>query len=171
MKTLHKQHEARRPIPYRNRRRDRGFTLIEMVMVVAVGMILAAMAVPSVRSSIQYFRVRAAVSNVTGAIQSTRYRAVFDGCSYNITIDKTANTYQVGSTTNSGNACNASFANVGTAIPFGPANVVLNNQTVLQFKPSGFVQATTGATTFTLTYGSTVKTVTVSSYGNINVTP
>jgi Tfp pilus assembly protein FimT len=148
-----------------------GFSLIELTMTMAVGIILAAMAVPAVRSSIQFFRVRSAVSSVTGAIQSTRYRAIFDGCPYNITIDNTLNTYQVASETNSGGPCSATFTNVGTAIPFGPSAVTLNQKVTLQFKPSGYVQATTGSTSFTLTYGSTVKTVVVSSYGNINVTP
>jgi Tfp pilus assembly protein FimT len=129
------------------------------------------MAVPAVKSSVQYFRVRSAVSSVTGAIQSTRYRAIFDGCPYNIAFDKTANTFQVASETNGGNSCAASFSNVGTAVPFAASAVGLNQNFTLQFKPSGYVQATTGTTTFTLTYGSTTKTVTVSTYGNINVTP
>ena len=140
-------------------------------MTLAVGVILAAMAVPAVKSSVQYFRVRSAVSSVTGAIQSTRYRAIFDGCPYNIAFDKTANTFQVASETNVGNSCAASFSNVGTAVPFAASAVGLNQNFTLQFKPSGYVQATTGTTTFTLTYGSTTKTVTVSTYGNINVTP
>ena len=140
-------------------------------MTMAVGMILAAMAVPAVRSSVQYFRVRSAVSSVTSAIQSTRYRAIFDGCPYNITFDKSANTLQVASETAGGNSCAATFTNVGTAVPFGTTAVTLNQNVTLQFRPGGSVQATTGTTTFTLTYGSTTKTVTVSSYGNINVTP
>jgi Tfp pilus assembly protein FimT len=140
-------------------------------MTMAVGMILAAMAVPAVRPSVQYFPVRSAVSRVAGAIQSTRYRAIFDGCPYNITLDKTANTLQVASETDGGNTCAATFANVGTAVPLGATAVALNQNVTLQFRPSGFVEATTGTTTFTLTYGSTNKTVTVSSYGNINVTP
>jgi Tfp pilus assembly protein FimT len=145
---------------------------MELTMALAVGAILAAMAVPAVRSSVQYFRIRAAVSSVTGAIQSTRYRAIFDGCPYNITFSSAANTFQVASETAvSGSACATSFSNVGGAVPFGSTAVALNQNLTLQFKPSGYVQATTGATTFTLTYGSTSKTVTVSNYGNIHVTP
>jgi Tfp pilus assembly protein FimT len=140
-------------------------------MTLSVGLILAAMAVPAVRSSVQYFRLRSSVSSITGAIQSTRYRAIFDGCPYNITLKSSADTYQIATEAVSGGSCAATFSNVGTAIPFGSTAVVLNQDTTLQFKPSGFVQATAGATTFTLTYGSTTKTVTVSNYGNINVTP
>jgi prepilin-type N-terminal cleavage/methylation domain-containing protein len=153
-------------------RRISGFSLLELTTALAVGVILAAMAVPAVSSSVQYFRVRAAVSSVTGAIQSTRYRAIFDGCPYNITFSSTANTFQVASETAvAGSSCATSFSNVGGAVPFGSTAVALNQNLTLQFKPSGYVQATTGATTFTLTYGSTSKTVTVSNYGNINVTP
>jgi len=148
-----------------------GFSLLELTMTLAVGITLAALAVPAVKSSVQYFRVRSAVSSITGAIQSTRYRAIFDGCPYNISISSTGNTFQVASEAVSGGTCATTFTNVGGADPFGSPAVVLNQNVTLQFKPSGFVQATTGSTTFTLSYGSTTKTVTVSNYGNINVTP
>jgi len=128
-----------------------GFSLLELTMTLAVGIVLAALAVPTVKSSVQYFRVRSGFASITGAIQSTRYRAIFDGCPHNITFSSTAN--------------------LGGAVPFGPAAVALNQNVRPQFKPSGFVQATTGTTTFTLSYGSTTKTVTVSNYGNIDVTP
>ena len=84
---------------------------------------------------------------------------------------KTANTLQVASETAAGNTCAAVFTNVGAPVPFGPTAVVLNQNVTLQFKPSGYVQATTGTTTLTLQYGSTTKAVTVSSFGNINVAP
>jgi prepilin-type N-terminal cleavage/methylation domain-containing protein len=148
-----------------------GFSLLELTMTLAVGLILAALAVPSIKSSIQYFRVRSAMTSVTGAIQSTRYRAIFDGCPYNITLNNSGNTLQVASETVGGNSCATTFTNVGTAVPFGSTAVKLNQNVTLQFKPSGVVQATSGSSTFTLSYGSTAKTVTVSNYGNINVTP
>jgi Tfp pilus assembly protein FimT len=170
MPTTHSNATRRTAISIRANRRA-GFSLIELTMTLAVGIILAALAVPAVRSAIQYFRVRSAASSIAGAIQSTRYRAIFDGCPYNITLNKTANTLQVGSETASGNTCAATFTNVGAAVPFGSTAVALNQDVTLQFRPSGYVQATTATTTFTLTYGSTTKTVTVSSYGNISVTP
>lgn len=148
-----------------------GFSLLELTMTLAVGIVLAALAIPAVRSSVQYFRVRSAVSSVTGAVQSTRYRAIFDGCPYSLSFSKTANTFQVASEAVTSSSCAATFTNVGTAVPFGSTAVTLNQNVTLQFKPSGYVQATTGTTTFTLTYGSTQKTVSVSSYGNVNVTP
>ena len=155
----------------KKRKSTRGFSLLELTMTLAVGITLAAIAVPVVRSSIQYFRVRSAVSSVTGAIQSTRYRAIFDGCPYALSFDKTANTFQAASEASSGGSCAAVFTNVGTAVPFGSKAVALNQNVTLQFKPSGYVQATTGTTTLILTYGSTTKTIAVSSYGNVNVTP
>jgi len=148
-----------------------GFSLLELTMTLAVGLILAALAVPTVKSSIQYFRVRSAVTSVTGAIQSTRYRAIFDGCPYNITLNNSGNTLQVASETAGGNSCATIFTKVGTAVPFGSTAVKLNQSVTLQFKPSGVVQATSGSSTFTLSYGSAKKTVMVSNYGNINVTP
>ena len=140
-------------------------------MTLVVGIILAAVSIPVVQSSLKFFRIRSAVSSVTGAIQSTRYRAIFDGCPYTLTFDNSANTFQIASETTTGNGCAVSFTNVGMAVPFGPTAIAMNQRVTLQFKPSGYVQATTGPTTFTLTYGSTTKTVPVSAYGNINVTP
>ena len=156
-KTATKRHTSQR-------RGEGGFSLIELVMVVAITMILAAAAVPSVRASVQFFRLRGAVSSVTSAIQSARYQAIFQGCPYNITLSNTANTYQVASEGSGGGACAASFTNVGSAVPFGVSAVTLSAATTLQFKPSGYVSATTGSTTFTLTYGSTTETITVSPY-------
>jgi Tfp pilus assembly protein FimT len=96
-----------------------------------------------------YFRVRSAVSSVTAAIQSTRYRAIFDGCPNNITLNKSDNTPQVASeTTSTGNGCAAAFTNVGNKIPSTSAAVALNQNVTVQFKPSGYVQATAGSTTF-----------------------
>jgi prepilin-type N-terminal cleavage/methylation domain-containing protein len=148
-----------------------GFSLLELVITLAVGLILAGMALPAIRTSIQYFRVRSAVSTITGAIQSTRYRAIFDGCPYNITLNSTSNTFQVGSESNGGNGCAAAFTNVGSTVPFGVTAITLNQNVTLQFKPSGIVTATTGTTTFSLAYGATTKTVAISNYGNVNVTP
>jgi Tfp pilus assembly protein FimT len=127
-----------------------GFSLLELTMTLAVGIVLAALAVPAVKSSVQYFRVRSAVASITGAIQSTRYRAIFDGCPSNINFNSTGNTFQVASEATSGGTCATTFANVGGAVPFGPAAVALNQNVTLQFKPSGFVQATTGTTSFTV---------------------
>ena len=104
MPTTHSNATRRTASCIRANRRA-GFSLIELTMTLAIGIILAALAVPAVRSAIQYFRVRSAASSIAGAIQSTRYRAIFDGCPYNITLNKTANTLQVGSETASGNTC------------------------------------------------------------------
>jgi len=99
-----------------------------------------------VKSSVPYFRVRSAVSSITGAIQSTRYRAIFDGCPYHIRFSGTGNTFQVAGEAVSGGACATTFTNAGGADPFGSPAVVLNQNVRLQFKPSGFVQATAGTT-------------------------
>jgi len=145
----------------------RGFTLMELLVTVSVGIVLSAMAVPMVRSALANYHLRSAVAAVTGTIQSTRYRAIYQGYPFAVTFSQASSSYQLASDP----ARSGSFANVGSAVPFGGSSVALGQNTTLQFRPSGQVQATAGTTTLTLTYAGQTETITVSSYGNINVTP
>ncbi len=155
----------------RRKTAQRGFSILELVTVVAVGLILAAIALPLVQNITRTLRLNAAVSAVTGAMQSTRYHAIFDGCPYNITFNNTANTYQV-ATEATGGACAAAFTNVGTAVPFAdPKRVTLDQNLTFQFSPGGSVTVTTGANSFNLTTvgATTTKNVKVTKYGSITV--
>ena len=74
---------------------SRGFTLIETVIVVAIALVLGAIAVPFIQSTIRYFSLRAAASSLSGAIQSTRYQAIFHGCKYQIAFRAATYDYQI----------------------------------------------------------------------------
>jgi prepilin-type N-terminal cleavage/methylation domain-containing protein len=165
--------------------RNRGFSLIELMFVVVIVLIMAAMAVPLVNNVISNFRLRGAVSSVTGAIQSTRYQAIFQGCPYQLVLDNAAGTYQV-KTQQVGATCPAGgvFSNycpaTGTAscpVPLsGSATpITLNNPLTLNFSPGGKVTSAAfpaGGINLTLTYGSMApELITVSTYGSIHVTP
>jgi prepilin-type N-terminal cleavage/methylation domain-containing protein len=167
-----------------------GFTLIEMVMTVAVVLITAVIAVPLVQNVTAYFKLRGAVSSVTGAIQSTRYQAIYQGCQYQIVFTaapgagQPAN-YQVQGEPYSAasQTCGAAFVNICPAgfvscpVPLsGSGNAVtLNADITLTFKPSGSVfspQFPGGGMNMTLTYmGKPPELITISNYGSINVTP
>jgi len=158
--------------------RERGHSLIELLVVVAVMAILIAIAVPQINSTMSYLRFRSAVSSVRGAIQSARYLAVSQGLRYRLVFTKATSTYQA---TYESDPVN----NAGTyvAVPGAPGNAVswngawkqlatISADTTIQFNPSGSVSATTGALTFTLAYsGQPTETFTVSTYGRVSVTP
>lgn len=152
----------------------RGFTLIELVMSVAIVIILTSAAVPVVNSTLINYRINNATGMLTGAINSSRYRAIYNGYPYTMTISKTAGTYQLASMVPPA----TSFTNVGSAIPYkstndtATADVMLNQDTVtLRFRPSGMVIADTGnMNAITLTYKGKSRTIKVSAYGNVTVT-
>jgi type IV fimbrial biogenesis protein FimT len=160
---------ARRDIKSGSWLRDsRGFTLIEMLVTVAVIMVMTAAAVPLAQSTIAQFRLRAAASSVTGIIQSTRFQAISSGYQYKVAFDKTTHSYQVSSDpTGSG-----TFTNVGGAIPFtaGSTPVGLGANATLQLSPSGKVSFITGASPLLLTLKGKTGTVSVTTYGNLSVT-
>ena len=56
--------------------RQRGYTLVEVMMAALVGTILTAVAIPQVRPAVNNYRLRGAVASATWAIQSTRYQAL-----------------------------------------------------------------------------------------------
>lgn len=160
------------PSSQRPQKTARGFTTLELVMVMVVGLILAAIAVPLIQSSLRSFRLSAAVNSITGAIQSTRYRAILDGCRYAVNFNKDDNTYQISSAV-TGGACAPVLTNVGPAVPFGRlSDIALSQNVAFQFSPGGSVQVLTGAQTFNLSYvgeSEDEKIITVTKYGSISV--
>jgi prepilin-type N-terminal cleavage/methylation domain-containing protein len=161
--------------------RRRGFTLIELVVTMAVVLITTIIAVPLVQNVSGYFKLRGAVSTVTGAIQSARYQAIFQGCPYQVAFTSATGIYQVQNEPYSGvtGLCAAAFSNVCTGaqaacpVPLsGSGNAVaLNADATLTMSPGGKIQGAAACPcTMVLTYSNRTATILVSSYGNISVT-
>ncbi|MGH9739154.1 MAG: pilus assembly FimT family protein [Candidatus Acidiferrales bacterium] len=77
-----------------------GFTLLEMLLVVLVGMVMTAIAIPVLSRAMANMRINSAVSQFSGAIQSTRFRAIKDSQPYTFVLTTPANTYVVSNTVN-----------------------------------------------------------------------
>lgn len=132
-----------------------------------VGLILTAVAVPILQSAVNTYRLRAAVSSITAAVQSARYQAIFQGYPFRVAFSSANNNYQVSSQP----AGAPGFAALGGAIPFGSSQVNLAADAAIQFNPSGSVQVIGGANPLTITYKGQTKTITVSTNGNVSVRP
>ncbi len=123
-----------------------GFTLIELVVVVAITLVLAGITVPAVQGTLRSFWLKSAISSLSGAIQSTRYQAIFHGCQYQIAVNAAAYNYTILSAAPAANgqACLGAPVQVGNAIPLAGSGVTLNTSVTLQFNPSGSVNAVVG---------------------------
>jgi prepilin-type N-terminal cleavage/methylation domain-containing protein len=156
----------------------RGFTLLELIFVLLIALIMAGMAVPLLNNTMTVYRLRGAASSVSGSIQATRYQAIFNGYPFRLVLDSAAGTYQVqrdqaraGVFTN---FCVPAAASCPVPLTGSGTKVALGADTTFTFSPGGTVQSTTaaaGVTTMVLTYSGKTETITVSSYGNIKVTP
>src|SRR5580692_6729705 len=125
-------------------RTARGFTMLELLVVVAIAGILAAMAVPGFVNTMRTYRMRAAVSSITGQISSARYQAIFHGCKTQIVFTASTYSYQVQSEQPAygGQACLTAFANVGGAVPLMGKGVAINQNVTMTFTPGGGVGST-----------------------------
>lgn len=165
----------RSPLASPRNRLAQGFTLIELVLVLAIGIITTVIAIPLVSNIMFAYRLRSAVSSVTGFIQSARYQAISSGYAYQVVFNKAASTIQIQSDPNRigtyTNLCLPAAPSCPIPLSGSGIPVALGADTTLQFRPSGIVTATAGSTTLTLTYRGKTETITVSSYGNVKVTP
>jgi Tfp pilus assembly protein FimT len=162
--------------------RPAGTTLIELAVVVGIISVLLAISVPNFQNSLKSVHLNSATTAVTGAVQSTRFRAIVSGCQYNIAFSQTDTTYQIAGQVLSGSppSCAAAFTNVGSALPWSTSgDVSLIVSTTLQFSPNGIVTlssggltpCTTGIACLKLSNGSaTTSTIIVSGVGNVTVT-
>lgn len=156
----------------------RGFTLIELIFVIVIGLIMTVIAVPLLNTTITGYRLRGAASSVSGSVQATRYQAIFNGYPFQLVFDSAALTYQVQRDQNRTGAftnyCVPAAASCPVPLAGSGINVVLGASTTFTFSPGGSVQSTTavsGVTTMVLTYSGKTENITVSSYGNVKVTP
>ncbi|MGB6431852.1 MAG: prepilin-type N-terminal cleavage/methylation domain-containing protein [Candidatus Acidiferrales bacterium] len=146
-------------------RTQRGFSLLELMVVMLVVLALAGIALPQLQAALYAYRLNSAVSASTWAIQTTRYQAIMHGYSYQVAFNAANNTFQVLSEAPGG----PGFSDVGSAVPFASSVVAFSASTTLQFSPNGSVTAVLGQMNYSVSYGGATKTVTVSNYGSITV--
>jgi Tfp pilus assembly protein FimT len=147
---------------------SRGFSLVELLVMLAIGTILTIMAIPSVSSGLRNYRIEGAISSVTWAVHSTRYQALMEGYPFQVVFSSAANTYQIQS---SPTGFAGPYGNIGSAVPFTAYPMTLSADTTLNFRPNGFVQATTGGLAFNIAYQGVCQKLTVTNYGNVSITP
>jgi prepilin-type N-terminal cleavage/methylation domain-containing protein len=161
-------------------RAARGFTMLELVIVVAIGMILAGMAIPVIGNTLRVYKMRSAVTAVTGAISSARYQAIFHGCKTQIVFTASSSTYQISSEQPAygGQACLAAYTAVTPVLPIMASGVTINQNVTMTFTPGGAVSSSPAMSPISMTlnypgFTTTVlpEVIQVSNYGNITVTP
>jgi Tfp pilus assembly protein FimT len=152
---------------------------MEMLVCVAIVAILCAIALPSMAKAWQSYHLGSAASSLSGAIQSTRYQAIFYGCSYQLAISATS--YQISSEVLSGTppTCASTYTNVGSAVPFSQGDVSVGTAVTLTFNANGTVSTSATSSTnlaiSTIVVGFTVpgqtaqRTITVSGVGYVTI--
>jgi prepilin-type N-terminal cleavage/methylation domain-containing protein len=151
-------------------RKQRGFSMLEIVVVLLIALVVMGFAIPQIITSLGNYRLHSAVSTATWAIQSTRYQALMEGYPFEVTFNASTNSYQILSAPTA--VAPTSFSNVGASVPLSGTAMSVNQTTTFAFTPMGFVTATpaNGLTNFVVTAWGNTATIVVSNYGNITVT-
>lgn len=149
-----------------------GFSLLELLIAMAVAAILAAMSVPVVNGTLARMRMNSAVSAISGAVSKARYQAIRNSDVYTLAITVPQNTYVVTDVTSSV---------ASPAVPL-PNTVKINggNSAVFTYTlcANGTVYGAGGVCTgnlnvppaLTVTYGQLQTNIAVSTVGNVTTT-
>ena len=165
-----------------------GFTMLELLATVSIIVVVSAIALPTMLSTLHYRTLQNALLSSSSAIQKARYEAVTTGVPWEIIFNQTTSTYQIEACSNCVatiyDPLTASYSFLpqdlsGNSIPAVPFTSVggatLGAAQTIYFRPGGAVQATYGTTncttpiSMTFTYLGVSKTMTVGCYGNVTV--
>lgn len=151
----------------------KGFSLVELLMVLLIGTILTVMAVPILGTVMSSMRVNSMVNAISGAIGKTRYRALTSSQAYTLALNVPANTYIV---------TNVSTATADGPVPLPSTSVVVNggaNSTyTYTFCPNGTVYGAGGTCSnnpnlppaLAITNQTRQTNISVSTVGNVTTT-
>jgi prepilin-type N-terminal cleavage/methylation domain-containing protein len=158
-----------------------GFSLIELMVVVAIVLVMLKISMPIINSTMSAMHLGSAASSLAAGIQSARYQAISNGCPMSITAS--TGSYQLAAESIAGTppTCTTTFVNVPGdmgLVQYATSDISLTSgTTTLYLNPNGTVTAiATGGvpTSFGLVLkpsnGTATKTVNVSGVGNVKVT-
>jgi Tfp pilus assembly protein FimT len=149
-----------------------GFSLVELVVVVAIIMLITAMAIPQARNMMRSYRLNAATASIKSTVQSTRYQAIMVGCPYRVAFTTGSVNYQLSTQAITGTppACSTSYSNVGGTIPWSTTpEAAISANTTLQFNPNGTVTASTGNSDLSISLAGVTRSISVSGVGNVTI--
>ena len=166
-------------------RKHTGFTLIELMVVLAIAAILATLAVPSFRSTIQNNRVATQANELVSTLQLARGEAVKRGLWVTVCISTdqatcTGTNWASGwiafvDVNSTGNVDAGDTLLKVSGVLDGGSTLTSNgftNATRVQYQPSGFSSGSAG--TFTLSIpgctGNEVRAINVASTGRVGTT-
>ncbi|MGY2170107.1 GspH/FimT family pseudopilin [Pseudomonas gingeri] len=144
--------------------RTRGFTLVELMVTVAVLAILLTIAVPSFTSSIQRSRADTEASDLVRALNYTRLEAINRGVNVRIAPSVSGSAWTAGLTTtlSSNSAVLRSIPAMSTT-----AVVATNSVAFIEFNNLGGLSNPAANTTLTFVEGAYTNAVTVCLTGRI----
>ena len=159
----------------RPRRPDRGpgFTILELVMGLAIGTIMTVVAVPIMGTIMTTMRMNSSATAIATAISQTRYNAIMNSQIYTIAFSAPSNTYVV---------TNVKTGTAATVVPFASPSVALNGGTAGTYTftlcPNGTAWGAGGicspnppaAPALSVTYQGRQTNINVSSVGNVTTT-
>lgn len=157
-----------------------GFSLIELMLVVAIAAVVFAMALPQLTQTMRNMHLGSSSATLSSAIQAARYQAIQSGCPITMTVS--TGTYLLAfeklKTTGGIPQCDTVFTNDPRgSLPWASSDIALvGAPQTMEFNPSGTVSITgvLFPNNFTIQImdmpSSASKTISISGVGSVKVT-
>lgn len=146
---------------------ESGFSLVEILVVVAVVTIVAAITIPGVMGHLRVYRLDTAVSIISNKVREARMDAIKRNRVSTLRLDLAARTAQIRSTDNAGLEIDVGFPQRL------PQNVILNAVGTVNISFDSLGRLPAGAQTFTIqeTNSTMRKNISISPAGRVIVGP